>query len=254
MKIFAIFLLFLSACIGTSKSGDSKEYARLHLQIGTSFLAQKNYPGALKELLEAEKFDPKDAVIQNNLGVAYFVRKELALSEKHLKQAMTLDPNYSEARSNYGLLLLEKEDYKGALSHFNTVAKDLVYSQPEKARVNIGIAYFHLKNFKSAEDAFLKAIDINRNFCPAWTYLGRTLMEQKKLDAAALRLDQAVSVCKKLDNSESEFYSAIAYAKLGEKERAVARLEGILDTDPNGIFADKSRKLLRSLSEKDSNP
>ncbi len=220
------------------------------MQIGTSLLAQKNYPGALKELLEAEKFDPADAVIQNNLGVAYFVRKEFALAEKHLRQAMKLDPNYSEARSNFGLLLIENEDFGGALKQFETVAKDLVYPQPEKARVNVGIAYFHLRKFPLAEDAFLKAIDINRNYCPAWTYLGRALMEQKKLDLAAQRLDQAVSVCKKSDNHESDFYSAVAYAKLGEKERAVARLEGIIDSDPSGVYADKSRKLLRSLDEK----
>jgi type IV pilus assembly protein PilF len=251
VKIFAVLLLFLVGCSSGSKSSNSKEYGRLHLQIGTSLLAQKNYPGALKELLEAERFDPNNAVIQNNLGVAYFVRKELNLSEKHLKQAMAIDGEYSEAKSNYGLLLLEKQEYANALKQFKAVAKDLVYPQPEKARVNIGIAYFGLKNFKEAEESFLGAIDINRNYCSAWTYLGRTLMEQKKFSAAAQRLDQAVSVCKKTDASESDFYAAIAYVKLGDRERAMARLEEIIDYDPAGVFADKSRKLLGSLRNKE---
>lgn len=255
MKIIAVFMLFfylfLGGCNSATKSGDSKEYARLHLQIGTSLLAQKNYPGALKELLEAEKLDANNPIIQNNLGIAYFVRKEINLAEKHLKLAMTLDPNYSEARSNYGLLLLEKQDYSGALAQFKTVSKDLVYPQPERARVNIGIAYFHLKNFTSAEQSFLSAIDINRNYCSAWTYLGRSLMEQKKLNAAATRLDQAVSVCKSSDAGEADYYSAMAYARIGEKERAVARLEALIDNDPAGLYADKSRKLLASLRSKE---
>lgn len=252
MNIFAIFLLFLVGCGSSPKSGDPKEYARLHLQIGTTLLAQKNYPGALKELLEAQKLDPTSPIIQNNLGVAYFVRKEINLAEKHLKAAMTLDSNYSEARSNYGLLLLEKQDYSAALSQFKTVSKDLVYPQPEKARVNIGICYFNLKNYPAAEEAFLNAIDINRNFCSAWTYLGRTLMEKKKMNEAAQRLDQAVSVCKNSDAGESDYYSAMAYAKIGEKERAAARLESLIDHDPSGVFADKSRKLLASLRGKES--
>ncbi|OQW50571.1 MAG: hypothetical protein A4S09_01910 [Proteobacteria bacterium SG_bin7] len=242
-----IFLLFLASCGSSSKSGDPKEYARLHLQIGTTLLAQKNYPGALKELLEAEKLDPKNPITQNNLGIAYFVRKENNFAEKHLKMAMALDSNYSEARSNYGLLLLEKEDYSGALAQFKIVSKDLVYPQPEKARVNIGICYFHLKNYSAAEESFLSALEINRNYCTAWTYLGRTLMEKKKMDEATQRLDQAVSVCKNSDAGEADYYSAIAYAKTGEKERAVARLEALIDHDPRGAFADRSRKFLASL-------
>ncbi len=251
MKIFAIFLLFLAGCGSSSKSGDPKEYARLHLQIGTTLLAQKNYPGALKELLEAEKLDPNNPVIQNNLGVAYFVRKEINLAEKHLKRAMTLDSSYSEARNNYGLLLVEKQDYPAALTQFKVVSKDLIYPQPEKARVNVGICYFHLKNYSAAEQAFLNAIDINRNFCTAWTYLGRTLMEKKKMDEATQRLDQAVSICKNSDAGEADYYSAIAYSQIGEKERAVARLEAIIDKDPSGVFAEKSRKFLASLRNKE---
>lgn len=252
MRALAVFLLILASCSSSNKVTQSKEYARLHLQLGTSLLTQKNYPGALQEFLDAEKFDPNDAVIQNNLGIAYYVRNDLKNAENHLKRSLELNPKYSDARSNYGRLLLDKKDYSGALEQFTIVSKDLLYPYPEKIRTHLGLAYLEMKKLAAAEQQFVSALEINKKYCPAWTYLGRSLLEQEKFGGAAQRLDHAVDVCKLENFDEPQFYSAIAYLKLGEKEKAVARLEEIVDRDPSGLFYQRSKNLLKTIEGREN--
>ena len=83
MKNLLLLCLIISVISCASKDVQ-KEQAQLHLQIGTGLLSKGQYPQALASLLQAEKLDPDNAEIQNNLGLAYFVRKEYESSLKHM--------------------------------------------------------------------------------------------------------------------------------------------------------------------------
>ena len=93
--LLSIAIFAISGC--ATFSNESREKAELHLQIGTSHYEQGNYAFALKELLEGEKLDPQNPLIQNNIGLTYFMREKYDLAEKSLRKAVALKPDMAKA-------------------------------------------------------------------------------------------------------------------------------------------------------------
>ncbi len=241
LKWLFSFVFFLTAC---SSNSSREEIGLLHLQIGTAHLSNGKYPQALKELLIAESYAPRNALIQNNLGLAYFVRGKIELAEKHLRKAIDIDGKFSDARNNLGRILYEKKRYKEANEEIQKVLQDLTYTNPEKANFNMGLIQFATGNYSDASESFLKTLEVMRDNCDAHNYYGRSLYEMKKYNKAAAALDRAVLFCKKIQNDEPHYYSALSYLKLGQKAKSRARLEEIIGGYPEGKYQEKSKELL----------
>lgn len=241
----ALFVFIFSAC--SQRSIKSEQRAHYHLQIGNGLLSKGLYPAALSEFLKAEELDPENAVIQNQLGLAYFVRNQVDKAETHFKKAIFLEPKFTEARNNLGRVYIEKKQYRSAIQELNVAAKDLLYSEPDKIQSNLGLAFFNLKDYSQAEKYFYEALKIQRKNCFALTYYGRSLYELSSYDKAAESLDLAMETCKNLKVEDPYYYSALSYMKTGQREQAVARLEEGLNLYPQGELAPKARSMLEIL-------
>lgn len=240
-----ILILFLLGC-GSFENQDTKE-AELHLRIGVSHLNQGNFPQALKELLAAEKLDPENPLIQNNLGLAYFVRERFDLAEKHITKALTLKEDYTEARINLATVYIEQGKLDKALVQAQKSANDLTYSAPEKSQNTLGVVYFKKSNFKAAKNHFQKALQYQSDNCTAASYYGRTLYELKDLKKSAEALDQASRLCQRTQFDEPHYFSALAYYELGDKEKSEARLEELIKLYPQGKYLDKAKDMLETM-------
>src|ERR1039457_2207912 len=115
----------LSLTLFGCSSDTTKEQAQLNLQIGTSHLSAGRYPQALAALLHAQSLDPQNPVILNNLGLAYYVRKEYAPALKYISAALDINPKYSDARNNRGRIYIELGRYGEAITDLSIVTKDL---------------------------------------------------------------------------------------------------------------------------------
>lgn len=102
-KILAVAILafFWASCAATSENGlgegsvkRDEAKARAHLSLGTVHLKNGRLIHALKDLLEAEKYDPQNADVQNHLGVVYQNLKKYPLAVDHLKRALALRKNF----------------------------------------------------------------------------------------------------------------------------------------------------------------
>lgn len=241
ISIASVTALALSSCA----SNKAKNEAQLRARIGAGLLQQGRYPEALRELLAAEKLSPNDASIQNNLGLAYFMRDRYSLAAEKLRHAVTLEPKYTEARNNLGRVLIELEQYDQAIRELRIVVGDLTYSDPAKAYVNFGLAYFRKRDFDEARGAFAKAIETNRNNCLAHTYYGRSLLELGKFDAASKSLDNASLVCTDSSSDEAKYFGGLAYYKLGKTSLAVSRMEDVIKSSRDVRYAKKAEELLK---------
>jgi type IV pilus assembly protein PilF len=242
--LMLLAMLFASSCTSAKK----KEEGELHARIGTAFLQQGRYPDALRELLEAEKLDPRNTLTQNNLGLAYFLREKYQLAAEHIQRAIDLDPKYSEARNNYGRVLIELGRYDEAIAQLRMVLSDLTYNDPTKALVNIGMAQFRKGDYAQARSTFSKAIQANRENCLAQTLYGRSLFEMGQFSGAANALDNANIVCHSNNQpgfDEPPYFSGLAYYKLGNTSSAVSRLEDVVKFYPGSRYAKKAQDLLR---------
>jgi len=248
MRKFALFLLLtivMAAC-GSFRANE-KDSAALHLRVGTSQLQSGAYPQALSSLLQAESLDPENAVVQNNLGLAYFVRERYSLAEKHIRRAVEINSEYSDARNNLGRVLIEQGKYQEAIIELNKVVQDLTYQSPEKPLLNLGLVYFQMKNYLNAKYYFTKTVDLQRDNCLAQSYLGRTLFELKQYQKASEQLDRAVGFCQRSLFDEPHYYSALSYYQAGNKSKSAARLEELIKLYSNGKYVEKAKKMLQEI-------
>lgn len=242
MRLILILALFslVSCATGASK----KEKAELHLQLGVSYFDQGNFPLALRELLAAEELDSSNPVVQNNLGLTYFMRERPDLAESHLRKAVDLKKDYSEARNNLARVLIEENKYEEAEKELNVVLADLTYPNFEKAYINLGLARFNRKQYDGARLAFQRAVDAKKDSCVGLTYLGKIDFEQGRYKRAVEILDRAVGFCQEQLYDEPHYYSALAWYRLGDKDRAVARFNEIVKLYPDGRYREKSKAML----------
>jgi Tfp pilus assembly protein PilF len=241
---FALFFIFFSMVGCASWTSRSREEANLHLQIGTSALQAGQYPQALSELLTAEQLDGHNPVIQNNLGLAYYFRERPDLAERHIRQALSLQSDYTDARNNLSRILADRGQYKEAYEQARLAAEDLTYPSPEKPQINMGIALFRIGDFANAKTHFLKALNYQHDNCLANSYYGRSLYELRDFPHAAQALDRAVSFCQKDLFDEPHYYSALTYFQLGKKAKAETRFEELMKLYPNGKYRDKAKEML----------
>lgn len=241
--IFSLLVIFGLCSCGTLTGRDTRA-AELHLELGTSQMMQGNYPEALVTLLEAERLDPKNPTTQNNLGLLYFMRQRYELSEKHIRQALQIKPEYSDARNNLARVLIERGRFPEAIQEAQVVTQDLTYTSPEKAYVNLSMAYFRAAQYEQAKRASLKAIEYQRDNCLAHNYYGRSFFEEKNYKRASEALDRAVGFCMRTQYDEPHYYSALAYFQLGQQKRSEARFEELIKIYPEGQYVEKSKEML----------
>lgn len=244
MRIWLVLLLFPIVTSCSLFTSEDKDTAELHLRIGTSYLMNGDYPQALNELLIAESLDPENAVIQNNLGLAYMVRDRYELAENHIRNALKINSSYSDARNNLSKVLIERGQYNEALKEAKKVMEDLTYSFPEKPLINSGIAEFKLGQFSKSRETFLRAIEIQRDNCLAHSYYGRSLYELRDYKKASEALDKAVGFCQRSQFDEPVYYGALSYYQLGDRVKSESRFEQILKMYPNGQYSDKAKSML----------
>lgn len=217
------------------------------LRLGTSQIEAGDYPKALRSLLEAERLDPRNPVVQNNLGLVYFLRDRVDLAEKHMQNAVKLQSTYSDAKNNLARVYIDRGEPQKAIPLLEQVLKDLTYERPAKATLNLGLAHFRLKDYSTARGYFEKALAYGRDNCLGQTYLGRSYYETADYARAVEILDRAVGFCKASQFDEPHYFSALAYFQLGDRKKAEVRLEEVLKLYSQGRYQQQAKTLLDTI-------
>jgi type IV pilus assembly protein PilF len=239
--ISLILILLLSACGTTPQQAES---AHLHLQLADSLIEKENYPSALKELLIAQDLEPSNAIVQSHLGYIYFSRERYDLSEDHYKRAISLNPDFTEAKNNLARVYIETAQNKKAETLLKEVLTDYTYNDFPRAYANYGILEFNRKKYKTALAYFRKTLEKDRENCFAQVYVGRCYMEMGDPKHAADQLNKAVNFCQPLQIDEAHYYGAIALFRSNQKDLATLRFEELLKVFPSGKNRENARKML----------
>ncbi|MET3105693.1 type IV pilus assembly protein PilF [Oxalobacteraceae bacterium GrIS 2.11] len=164
---------FLTACKTTydtpktgSPSADSTQQvqvndakrAAIRLQLGISYLQQDQMATALKELNNAISIDPNLSDAYAVRALVYMQTQENALAEQDFLKASKLAPNNPDNTNNYGWFLCQTGREKQAMEMFDRVIKDRTYTQPVKALNNAGLCSLKMKDSESAEKYFLQSV------------------------------------------------------------------------------------------------
>lgn len=160
--------ILLSGCISTGGAPEPKidldKARQTHVQLGLRYLQNDNNREAARQhFYKALKLGPKDPRAHHGLAMLYQRDGEIAEAESHFKKALRYDGNFSMARTNYGVFLYRQQRYKEALAQFKRSAADLRYPRRSYALANYGRAALKLGQPEEAEQAFTRALALDRN-------------------------------------------------------------------------------------------
>ena len=125
-------------------------------QRGDLYMVRKFYPEAVGIYNKLVAVDPKNALYQNKLGIAYHQLQNFDAAKRAYRAAIRLNPRYPEATNNLAAVEYAQKNYRSAIL---TYLKALEFS-PGDAVVysNLGTAYFAYKKYEYAMDCYRYAL------------------------------------------------------------------------------------------------
>ena len=120
MKIKLIFKIFLIIYVGLMNADDfnNQEIALNHFMQGEFLLNQGNYALAILEFQDALALDPNAATIHISIADGYRRIGKIIRAENHLKIALDLNSEESEALEMLGQLFLTQQRYNDSKEIF----------------------------------------------------------------------------------------------------------------------------------------
>ncbi len=213
-----VMTFVLTACVPSEPTISDNQKASYHYTLGVASLKEQNPTGALKEFLQAEKYDPRDPKIHAGLSQAYWIKRAYSLAEEHLKQAIKLSDEDPQYYNNIAALYLSMERYDDAIIAFQAAADDLLFDHPALAWTGIGLAYTQKRDYQSAQNAYLKAMDIDPRYYNAPFHLGELFYNQ---DRPVEALDMFTLSVKLAPNFANGYYwQGLVYMKMKEIGKA----------------------------------
>jgi Tfp pilus assembly protein PilF len=245
LYIFFLLIFLLAACATDMRIQKRKVEDKRN--IAGAFIGQKNYTEALRELLEAEKLYSDDPYLQHDLGFVYMEKEKPDLAIQHFKRALALKSDYSDARNNLGVAYIKNEQWDEAIACFKELSENLLYTTPQNPLVNMGLAYYHKKDFAQSEKYYKKALGLyddglNKDaaYINALHGLGLNGMAMGQSREAVAMLEKAVQSAPRV--AVLFFDLGRAYTMAQEYPKAVKAYHKVIELIPDRPLAREAAK------------
>ncbi len=271
-KALAIFLLVVSLSFASEKILKDLETAWNYYEKGQFYEMKKLSEKILKKSLE-EKF-PKGIVEgYYYLGIANFSLGNIPEALEYANKTIEFSKKYNRYRwkayghALAGEILRSLRKYDEALSHFKKAYKLAVSNNNKKmippALINIGNIYYDKRNLKKAVDYYKQAlkyaegINLRKSYIAFINYnIGITFYRMKNYKEAVKFLEKSISLYKEIGNKKSQieakFYTAKAYMKEGNKEKAKEIFTQIINETKKGFIHKRAKYFLKKLEKNKS--
>ncbi len=163
----AALLAATGGCITTTERVFTEEYSpekalEQRVSLARQYIGEGNWEAAKRNLKLAYEIDPNNANVYEAFALVYQSTGEYELAEENFKMAIKIDPRFSRARNNFAAFLFTQQRYKEAEKQLEVVVKDTLYSGRPLAFVNLGLCRMQLFDPEGAEEAFVRALAMDR--------------------------------------------------------------------------------------------
>ncbi len=167
LPVLVLVIAVASGCITTTESvftedASPQKAVERRVALARQYIGQGNWEAAKRNLQLASDIDPNNAGVQEAFALVYQSTGEYERAEESFKKAIKLDPKLSRARNNYAAFLFSQQRYKEAEKQLDYVVKDTLYSGRPRAFVNLGLCRVQLFDPQGAEEAFVRALAMDR--------------------------------------------------------------------------------------------
>lgn len=215
--------------------------------LGERFLAKNENSKALEQFLKAEEIYPDDPYLQYDLALTYDRKGVLDKAEHHLKEAIALKPDYSDAYNYLGVIYFRQGKVNQAIEAYNKALENLLYTKPQDAHYHLGIAYMDLKEYQKAKTHLEEAVRLVPDFVAAYNILGEVYEGLGQYSKAKYSYEKALEI-------NPEYIAAYLnlgklFYRTGEKEKASKCFDKVIRLDPRSERAQEALRYLRAMGK-----
>lgn len=193
------------------------------------------YDEAIKLSLFRLKINSSDSHYYRKIGIAYFLKNDLAKAQENAQKAVQLNPNYAPNHMTLGNIYLTLGNHKEALDEFKTALK-LIRSNP--VYEGLSVTYHLLGDTENSKQNANLAIFYPRHGF-SLSLLGFSLLQNKDYNKAIEEFNIVIK-------AKSDYYLPYkglgkAYMALGQKEKATENFDKAIELN---VLDEESKKLL----------
>jgi type IV pilus assembly protein PilF len=240
-----VIALFVTGC--AAEKAFRERQSRAARDVGERFLARNDTSKALEQFLKALEINPDDPYLHYDLALTYDMKGVLDKAEYHLKEAIKLKPDYSDAYNYLGFVYFRQGKVHEAIEAYNKALGNLLYENPQEAHLNLGVAYLSLKEYQKAKAQLEEAIRLVPTFVAAYNSLGKTYEGLGQYDKARSAYEKALEL-------NPEYVDAyLNLGKLlyrnGERQKAIKCFDKVVRLEPGSVRAQEALSYLRTLGK-----
>jgi len=239
----ALVVALLPACKKSSPALQMRGQAPAFYQSGLVHLRRGENQLALQDLQRAAALDGSKAIYFNALGLAHYAGNDLTHAIAAYREALRLDPKFSDAHNNLGSAYSTLGDYAQAKEQFNAALADPNYSGAAAAHYNLGLIAQEAGDLAGAEHEYARALERDSRFYDAAIRHGEVLEKLSRLPAAIASYQLALLV--QPDNLELTYKLAQLLYATGQRDESVRFARSIVQIAPGSAVALKAVKLLQ---------
>ncbi|MGD0016293.1 MAG: tetratricopeptide repeat protein [Verrucomicrobiia bacterium] len=237
--------------IGCNRASTPNE----HFQAGVGYFKEQKYARAAAHFEKVVAALPAHAQARNFLAVCQLREGKTDDAVKNLQEALRLDPNYTAARCNLGLALLEQglpANGSGAGKPAEAIAAlrqaAAAADAPKDIQYLLGLAYMRDSAWVQADQAFTKYLQTEPKSVDTLNNLGFVCVRQHEYKRATTYFEQAIAA----DAKYAPSYLNLAVVEdqhLGDKPKALGHYKRYSDLAPKAQRADVSKVVARLSQE-----
>ncbi len=229
------------------------------IQAATALFQAGRYDEAEVLLQEIVKQNPAYANVYNMLGFIYSQRNAPERAAELFRQALSINPGYTEARLNLAITLADSGAYSDALREYG-LAKEReeskgptlpTHAQARLANAHADLAktYQELGLYPQAVEEYRKAIALAPQFADLHCNLARCHMEAGDGDQAEVALERALELNPTYTDALVQL--GLLHHQRRESFQAVAAWEKALVSDPGNVLAQIYLRMARDAAAGD---
>ena len=136
------------------------------------------------------KINPNYSDAHNNLGLIFKDLKEHQKAKECFEKAISIDPSYVKAHYNLGIVFKELGEHQKAKDCYEKTIQ--IDSGNEQAYNNLGNTYTDLGEYQNAKTVYEKAIELKPDYAQAHNNLGVILKKLNRLEEAEVSLRKSI--------------------------------------------------------------
>ena len=245
-RIFGVILilaLFLTGC-ATDRAFREKQ-ARAYRDRGERYLGVNQPSKALEQFRQALKIYPDAPHLHYDLALTYDMKGMLDKTEYHLKEAIRLKPDYSDAYNYLGFIYFGRGKDEEAIQYYHKALENELYMNPQDAHNNLGLIYLRQKKYRKAVLHLEEAVRVVPDFAAAYNNLGKAYEGLGQYDKARFSYEQAVKFFPQYADAYLNL-GKLLY-RSGERNRARWSFGQVIKVAPGSEIAMEAARYLKRL-------